>query len=66
MAVTNLFFQMFTGERALFMECRERFKNFHLVQHPNLPIIGYAWSILIRDSQGRDSFTEDALLSAWD
>jgi len=27
---------------------------------------GYTWSILIRDSQGRDSFTEDTLLSAWD
>ena len=36
------------------------------LQHPNLPIIGYVWSILIWDSQGRDSFTEDALLSAWD
>ena len=36
------------------------------VQHPNLPVIGYAWSALMRDSQGRDSFTEDALLSAWD
>jgi len=34
------------------------------VQHPDLPVIGYAQSILMRDSQGRDSFTEDALLSA--
>ena len=36
------------------------------MQHPNLPTIGYAQSILMRDSQGRDSFTEDALLSSWD
>jgi len=26
---------------------------------------GYAWSVLMQDS-GRDSFTEDTLLSAWD
>jgi len=36
------------------------------VQHPNLPTIGYTWSILMRDSQGRDSFTKDTLLSASD
>ena len=36
------------------------------LQHPNLPTIGYTQSVLMRDSQGRDSFTEDALLSAWD
>jgi len=36
------------------------------LQHPNLPAIGCAQSILMRDSQGRDSFMEDALLSAWD
>jgi len=36
------------------------------VQYPNLPIIGYTKSILMRDSQGRDSFTEDTLLSVWD
>ena len=36
------------------------------LQCPNLPTIGYAQSILTRDSQGRDSFTEDTLLSAWD
>jgi len=29
-------------------------------------MIGYAQSILMRDSQGRDSFTEDALVSTWD
>jgi len=34
------------------------------VQCPNLPAIGYAQSILTRDSQGRDSFTKDTLLSA--
>ena len=34
------------------------------VQYPNLPVIGYAWSILIRDSRGHDSFTKDTLLSA--
>jgi len=36
-----------------------------MMQHPNLPAIGCAQSILMRDSQGRDSFTEDTLLSAW-
>jgi len=36
------------------------------MQCPNLPTIGYAQSILMRDSQGRDSFTKDALLSASD
>ena len=36
------------------------------LQHPNSPTIGYAQSILTRDSQGRDSFTEDTLLSVWD
>jgi len=37
-----------------------------ILQHPNLPTVGSTWSILTRDSQGRDSFTEDALFSAWD
>jgi len=36
------------------------------LQHPNLPAIGYAQSVLMRDSQGRDSFTEDTLLSMSD
>jgi len=36
------------------------------LQHPNLPAIGHAQSILMRDSQGRDSFTKDTLLSALD
>jgi len=36
------------------------------MQHPNLPMIGYAQSVLTRDSRGRDSFTKDALLSASD
>jgi len=36
------------------------------MQHPNLPAIGCAQSILMRDSFIRDSFTEDALLSVWD
>jgi len=37
-----------------------------VLQCPNLPVIDCAQSILMRDSQGCDSFTEDALLSAWD
>ena len=37
-----------------------------MLQHPNLPVIGYTQSTLMRDSQGRDSFTKDALLSASD
>jgi len=37
-----------------------------IVQCPNLPTIGYAQSVLTRDSQGRDSFTKDALLSVSD
>ena len=40
--------------------------NVWSLQCPNLPVIGYSQSIPMRDSQGRDSFTEDALLSAWD
>jgi len=36
------------------------------MQHPSLPVIGCAQSILMRDSQGRDSFTKDTLLSASD
>jgi len=38
----------------------------HGLQCPNLPTIGYAQSILTRDSRGRDSFTKDMLLSASD
>jgi len=44
--------ERFSGRSLCFMQC------------PNLPMIGYAQSVLIRDSRGRDSFTEDALLSA--
>jgi len=40
--------------------------NCFTLQCPNLPVIGYTQSILMRDSQGRDSFTEDALLSVSD
>jgi len=29
--------------------------HFNILQHPNLPIIGYAWSVLIRDSRAHDS-----------
>jgi len=36
------------------------------LQRPNLSVMGSAQSVLTRDSQGRDSFTEDALFSAWD
>ena len=36
------------------------------MQHPDLPVNGYTWSTLMRDSFIRDSFTEDTLLSAWD
>jgi len=35
-------------------------------QHPNLPAIGHAQSVLMRDSFVRDSFTKDTLLRAWD
>jgi len=44
----------------------EIFGDLTQLQCPNLPAIGSAWSILMRDSQGRDSFTEDTLFSAWD
>jgi len=40
--------------------------KFSRLQHPNLPTIGYAQSILMRDSRGCDSFTKDTLLSASD
>jgi len=35
-------------------------------QRPDLPVIGYTQSILMPDSQGRDSFMEDTPLSVWD
>jgi len=37
-----------------------------VVQRPSLPAIGCAQSVLMRDSQGRDSFTKDTLLSTSD
>jgi len=50
-----------TGMAVLLMRPGRR-----ILQCPNLPMIGCAQSILMQDSQGHDSFTEDALLSAWD